>query len=326
MQIDSTRFKGTRYGTKSEKNVEEPFEYLRHHTKGKNLRGLLIEALNLIYKVPKADLDKVVKIINILHISSLIIDDVEDSSVMRRGKPCAHRIFGIPQSINCSNYMYFKAMELTRELVGEEDLKLQNDCIGIFIDEMLNLHRGQGMDLYWRDNFICPSEDDYVDMVINKTGGLFRLAARLMGLCVGKEVPEMIEFCNVLGILYQVKDDYLNLQSESYQSNKGFCEDITEGKFSFPIIHAILVYGKDSGAEYQELLNILKQRTKDQELKKHCLELINRADGGEYSRQTIDKLLRVAEELIVNITKKYDDNNMVDTKYFLSTLSKLAGI
>lgn len=52
----------------------------------------------------------------------------------------------------------------------------------IFTEELLSLHRGQGMDIYWRDASICPTEDEYFTVVSNKTGGLFRLAVRLMQL------------------------------------------------------------------------------------------------------------------------------------------------
>ncbi|EHK98301.1 putative Geranylgeranyl pyrophosphate synthase [Glarea lozoyensis 74030] len=59
--------------------------------------------------------------------------------------------------------------------------KLKNPlAINIYTEELLNLHRGQGMDLFWRDTLTCPSEDDYLEMVGNKTGGLFRLAIKLM--------------------------------------------------------------------------------------------------------------------------------------------------
>jgi geranylgeranyl diphosphate synthase type 3 len=54
------------------------------------------------------------------------------------------------------------------------------NLIEIFTDELLNLHRGQGMELYWRDSLTCPTEFDYLEMVGNKTGGLFRLAIKLM--------------------------------------------------------------------------------------------------------------------------------------------------
>lgn len=101
------------------------------------------------------------------------VDDVEDSSLLRRGIPVAHSIFGMAQTINSANYVYFEALQ---ELV-----KLDNpQTIQIYSDELCNLHRGQGMDLFWRDTLTCPSEDDYLEMVGNKTGGLFRLAVKLM--------------------------------------------------------------------------------------------------------------------------------------------------
>lgn len=102
------------------------------------------------------------------------IDDVEDNSNLRRGEPVAHNIFGVAQTINSANYVYFLAMQ--------EITKLGNcsTAIDIFVEELLNLHRGQGMDLYWRDTLTCPSEENYLEMVGNKTGGLFRLAIKLM--------------------------------------------------------------------------------------------------------------------------------------------------
>lgn len=87
--------------------------------------------------------------------------------------PVAHSIFGTAQTINSANYVYFAALQ---ELV-----KLNNPrTIEIYTEELCNLHRGQGMDLFWRDTLTCPSEDDYLEMVGNKTGGLFRLAVKLM--------------------------------------------------------------------------------------------------------------------------------------------------
>ena len=50
---------------------------------------------------------------------------------------------------------------------------------------------------------------------------------------------------NLIGVLFQIRDDYQNLQDTQYTNNKGLCEDITEGKFSFPIIHAVLSRPED---------------------------------------------------------------------------------
>src|SRR5215471_1007260 len=82
------------------------------------------------------------------------VDDVEDSSILRRGVPVAHNIFGTPQTINSANYVYFLALE--------EVQKLHNlSAIDVYVKELLNLHRGQGMDLFWRDTLTCPSEEEY---------------------------------------------------------------------------------------------------------------------------------------------------------------------
>ena len=87
--------------------------------------------------------------------------------------PVANNIFGTAQTINSANYIFFTALQ--------ELLKLGNPrAVEVYTYELCNLHRGQGMDLYWRDTLTCPSEMDYLEMVGNKTGGLFRLAVQLM--------------------------------------------------------------------------------------------------------------------------------------------------
>ncbi len=93
--------------------------------------------------------------------------------MLRRGIPVAHSIFGTAQTINSANYIYFCALQELQKLNNPK-------TIVIYTEELLNLHRGQGMDLFWRDTLTCPSEEDYLEMVGNKTGGLFRLAVKLM--------------------------------------------------------------------------------------------------------------------------------------------------
>jgi geranylgeranyl diphosphate synthase, type III len=101
------------------------------------------------------------------------IDDVQDNSVLRRGIPVAHNIFGTAQTINSANYVYFLALQEVRKLNSPAAME-------IYTEELLNLHKGQGMDLFWRDTLTCPTEEEYLEMVNNKTGGLFRLAVKLM--------------------------------------------------------------------------------------------------------------------------------------------------
>ncbi|CEG76137.1 Putative Farnesyltranstransferase [Rhizopus microsporus] len=111
------------------------------------------------------------------------------------------------------------------------------------------------MELFWRDTLTCPTEKEFLNMVNDKTGGLLRLAVKLMQEA-SQSTVDYTGLVSKIGIHFQVRDDYMNLQSKQYADNKGFCEDLTEGKFSFPIIHSIR-----TDPSNRQLLNILKQRT-----------------------------------------------------------------
>lgn len=80
----------------------------------------------------------------------------------------------------------------------------------VYNEQMLELHRGQGMEIYWRDNFTCPTESDYKLMTIRKTGGLFMLAIRLMQL-FSSNTDDFSKLTAILGLYFQIRDDYCNL-------------------------------------------------------------------------------------------------------------------
>jgi len=121
----------------------------------------------------------------------------------------------------------------------------------VFIEEMLNLHRGQGWDIMWRERMTCPTERQYRKMVLDsalrssggvaccdarthkchastmfvafaETGGLFRLAIRLMQ-AFSENKSNFIPLVESLALYFQIRDDYINLASASYMQNKSFC-------------------------------------------------------------------------------------------------------
>lgn len=261
----------------NELKLLEPFNYLNEKP-SKNFRLKLIKAFNLWLGVNDDDINIISNIINKLHSASLLMDDVEDNSELRRGIPVAHRIYGVPQTINTANYVYFQALNLLNNF---DDHSLNQ----VINDELINLHRGQGMDLYYRDNYQCPTLDQYLELVNNKTGGLLRLAVKLMTFKSNNDV-NLIHLTNLIGISFQIRDDYCNLFTNDYKDNKGFAEDITEGKFSFPLIHAI-INDKNSN----KILNILKQRTKDNDLKYYVVDyLVNHTHSAEFTKQVLEQI------------------------------------
>lgn len=104
---------------------------------------------------------------------------------------------------------------------------------------------------------------------------------------------DVIELADLLGVIFQIRDDYQNLQSGLYTKNKGFCEDLTEGKFSFLIIHSI-----HSNPNNHHLLNILRQRSEDDSVKKYAVEYIDSTGTFQYCRERLASLLEEADHMV----------------------------
>ncbi|KAF8756525.1 Terpenoid synthase [Rhizoctonia solani] len=230
------------------------------------------------------------------------MDDVEDDSQLRRGAPVAHKIYGIPQTINTANYVYFLAYQELFKLRDWDASDRTKDLDKVVTEELLNLHRGQGLDLLWRDTLECPTEAEYVEMVNNKTGGLFRIAIKLMmALSPVEPKVDYVPLVNLIGVYFQIRDDYMNLQSGQVRTRpplvtcsnrtnnthivriqQGFAEDLTEGKFSFLVVHAVR-----ADRSNRQVLNVLQKRPATPTLKKHVISYMEDKTGTfEYTRET----------------------------------------
>ncbi|KAH7909653.1 farnesyltranstransferase [Hygrophoropsis aurantiaca] len=262
--------------TSSDDVLLEPYTYTTA-TPGKEIRSAMIAAFNAWLCVPPATVSHIADVVRMLHSASLMVDDIEDASLLRRGRPVAHRIYGVAQTINAANFVYFLAF---RRLTALAPPELLDDIT----DELLRLHRGQGEEILWRDTLRCPQEEQYLRMVNNKTGGLFRIAVKLMQASATSGTEnDYIPLVNLFGVLFQIRDDYMNLQSTEYTKHKGFAEDLTEGKFSFPIVHAVL-----ADQSNREILNILQKRPSTPTLKHHAIAYLrNHTRSLAYTRQVL---------------------------------------
>jgi len=286
-----------------------PFEYICRMP-GKGVRGVLIDAFNHWLRIPADKVEAIKGIVGDLHNASLLVDDIEDNSRLRRGVPVAHSIFGVASTINCANYVYFMALEKVH-LLGN---LLAMD---VTVKELLNLHRGQGQDILWRDSLECPTEARYQDMVLDKTGGLFRLAVGLMQAFSDCDT-DFRPLLDKLALYFQIRDDLVNLSSEEYMAGKSFCEDLTEGKFSFPIIHCI------QNSENRQLMSILQQRTTDREVKAYAVRHMREVGSLAYTRRALMRLRAEADAeierlggqpLLSHLLNKLDEELMAPEDY-----------
>lgn len=110
---------------------------------------------------------------------------------------------------------------------------------------------------------------------------------------------DYVPLVNLLGLIFQICDDYLNLSSTTYSQNKGFCEDLTEGKFSFPIIHSIR-----ADPSNLQLINILRQKPTDEEVKLYAVKYMERTGSFAYTRKVVAQLRDEANRMIDEIDGK----------------------
>jgi len=80
---------------------------------------------------------------------------------------------------------------------------------------------------------------------------------------------DYVPLVNLIGVFFQIRDDLMNLQSTEYTSNKGFAEDLTEGKFSFPVVHGI-----HADTSNRQILNVLQKRPTTPTLKVHTISYL----------------------------------------------------
>lgn len=146
------------------------------------------------------------------------MDDIEDYSTLRRGLPAAHIIYGIPMTVCSANYILAKTV---LELIDQVPDEKQYDGLMIILDQLIFLHQGQGTEIYWRDSNICPTLDQYLDMIEKKTTGLFGLSVRIMQLRSTNK-QDLFPLVKLIGQYFQIRDDYANLKFDEVSLFKHF--------------------------------------------------------------------------------------------------------
>ncbi|MDR1839328.1 MAG: polyprenyl synthetase family protein [Treponema sp.] len=173
-------------------------------------------------------------LVEFCHNASLIHDDIEDDSDERRGKPAAHKIYGIDTAINSGSFFYFLSLCCIESFAGKNKDRIYK----LWAEYMRKLHLGQAMDISWhRDIKFIPSIEEYYSMCEMKTGSLARLAAELGACAAGasEEAARLLgEAAEKLGVGFQILDDVKNLTTGIPGKKRG--DDITEGKKSLPVL------------------------------------------------------------------------------------------
>ena len=270
---------------------------------------LICEALG---KKPEEYLEYAI-IPEVVHNGTLIIDDIEDSSEYRRGKPCTYKIYGLDIAINVGNLMYympFLALMKNREKIGAEKLSRLYE---IYVEEMINLSLGQAMDIAWHKGLANADQisiEDYMQMCAYKTGTLARMAARMAAVLAdaNEELVEKLgRFAESIGIAFQIQDDILDLTSKEFAERKGGRgQDITEGKRTIMVIYTL---NKASREDRERLIEILNMHTSNQELRDEAIGIMEKYGAIEFAKNYARKLVEESWKEVERLLSPSDAKN-----------------
>ncbi|XP_071643917.1 terpene synthase-like [Temnothorax longispinosus] len=260
--------------TEEDKKLLEPLKYIVPCTE-KHRCTKLTRVFNYWFKISSDKLQQIDEIVKIAYNTCILYDDIQDKAILRDGIPVTHSVHGLSCTISATNYVQLIAFEKAFEL--------HPVAAKILTEQLLEFHRGQGMDMYWKKNLECPTDNDYQIMAERKAGWLIKLMTKLMKLFSTCET-DFSSLLSLLGYYYQIHNDYSNLCICRDMNDQSYCDDLTEGKFSFPIIHAL----KSSNS--QKIMDILKQRITDTDLKNNCVDLLEELGSLKYTRNTLETL------------------------------------
>ncbi len=201
-----------------------------------------------------------------LHAGSLVIDDIQDESPMRRGQPSLHMQIGVPLALNAGNWMYFQALEKLFD--GSLHRKIQNRFVHHLVRTALRCHRGQSLDLGTRVDQIERSNIPCIVTEISrlKTGSLVSMAATFGAVSAEARRPLRValsRFGMQIGIALQMRNDLEELRSMTQDSNEFQTirmEDLRNARITWPWAWA---YSLCSPDEFAALLAQIPESRRD---------------------------------------------------------------
>ena len=230
---------------KKESILEQPVQYYKN-MKGKNTRGILCEYIGSLYGLPSKHVQIIKSLCNDCHNASLVIDDIEDNSDYRRGHLAAHKVYGVPYSLNASYLTAFRILHELPKMIQtmfpqENNEELQKAIAENIIASLYKLHVGQGLDIYWSDYKITPSMEEYINMIEKKTGTLFIIINDIASMLKPDTIPsykidEMYNALRLLSHFFQIRDDFLNITCLNMWEQKQVCEDFDAYKQTYMIV------------------------------------------------------------------------------------------
>ena len=255
---------------------------------GKRLRPMLVVLAGQACGPTTPDHHQLAAIIEFIHTSTLLHDDVVDESDLRRGRSTANALWGNAPSVLVGDFLYSRSFQLMVELD-------RMDVMRLLADTTNRIAEGEVLQLLHVHN---PDTDEaaYLRVIERKTAVLFAAGTRLGAMASGVDEGiqrRLYDYGMALGYAFQIADDVLDYTADAEALGKNLGDDLAEGKATLPLIHAI----RHSDTGTAERLRAIVQEG-DGGAMPEVLAAIRATGGLDYSRERARHYAAMAEQAL----------------------------
>ena len=179
--------------------------------------------------------------VEILHNFSLIHDDIEDNSPLRRGRLTVWKKWGLAQAINAGDAMLALSFQALMGMSAHVPAAVALEAQDILQKTCISLTQGQYLDMSFEDRS-SVTQPEYLAMIGGKTASLLAACTELGALVAGAAQEKRAAyraFGRSLGLAFQVRDDILGIWGNEEKTGKSAASDLIAGKKSLPVIFGL---------------------------------------------------------------------------------------
>ena len=248
--------------------------------RGKNIRPILTILSARLCGEPTLNSYRAAAMMELLHIATLIHDDVVDDATMRRGKPSINQVWKNKISVLMGDFILSKALI---NMIGIKDF----DALEQISKTAEKLSAGEILQI---EKSITKSmtEDVYFDMINQKTASLIATSCELGAITTSKTDQDRkatFNFGQNLGMAFQIKDDLFDLLGKESDTGKNSGGDVKRNLMTLPLIYS---YSHMTKSENRQLKKLLGVKKKTQRILTDICGMIVDSGGFEYSRKKLD--------------------------------------
>ena len=265
--------------------------------KGKNIRPILTILSARLCGEPTLNSYKAAAMMELLHVATLIHDDVVDEATLRRGKPSVNRVWKNKLSVLMGDFILSKALI---NMIGLKDFEALEQISGtaekLSAGEILQIEKSITRSM---------TEDVYFEMIGQKTASLIATSCELGAITTTKREDDRLatySFGQNLGMAFQIKDDLFDLLGSESDTGKNGGGDVKQNMITLPLLFA---KANMSRLDYRQLKKLLKTKKKNRSTLNKISGIVEEAGGIDYAKKKLDDF----SELALQAINSYPDSD-----------------